>query len=213
MHINIISFHTGTWPDALKMAKIKLIFKEGDRTKPDNQRSIYIFPTFTRVIEKHPLRRLESHCEKNSITSDNQYGFIKGRSTEPAILKMTEKIKGNIEDKILTPRILVDLTKDFDLINHYILQDKLPSNETRGVPIKLNERYLRNRKQFVNVNDTSSRMSYVIFGVPQGSILGLFLFLLFINDIPDYLHINTFLCGDDTNILLKLRMSRTCTLA
>lgn len=204
LHIINTSFHTGTYPDALRIAKVTPIFKKGDKTEPGNYRPIAILPTFTKVIEKLLLRQLESYCKKNSMSSSSQYGFINRRSMNLAILNMTEKLKSNTENKILTLGIFVDLTKAFDLINHSILLDKLHSCGICGVPLQVLESYLKNRKQSVIINNNTSCMTNVTSRVSQGSLLGPLVFWLFINDYRIIYTLTQFYT-DDTNIFIEAK--------
>lgn len=116
---------------------------------------------------------------------------------------MVERTKQNIEMKLLTMGIFVDLSKAFDLLNHNLLIQKLSAYGVRGGPLNLIKSYLANRNQFVNLSGTVSTTKSISIGVPQGSILGPFLFVVFINDLAGYLKQDCVLYADDTNIFLS----------
>lgn len=200
--INTI-FTTSSYPDSLKIAKAIPIFKNGDKLKPENYRPTALLPVITKVIEKLLLKRLSLFFSENNLITPSQYGFIKRKSTDLALLNMAEKTKQNIELKLLTMGIFVDLTKAFDLINHELLLQKLSAYGVRGVALNLIESYLSNRCQFVTLADTISTTKPIAIGVPQGSILGPFLFLMYINDLAAYLQKDCVLYADDRNIFIS----------
>ena len=198
------SLKTGIVPDNCKIAKIVPLFKSGDKKLFNNYRPISILPCISKIYEKVVYNRLLAYVNKNNILSKNQYGFRNKHSTATAIVDFNEKLSSAIDSGFYTIGIFLDLAKAFDTINHEILLKKLEHYGIRGVPLKWFESYLTNRKQFVQYYNAKSKLHQINCGVPQGSILGPLLFLLYINDIcssSDKLSFTLF--ADDTNLFYK----------
>ena len=147
--------------------------------------------------------RLNNFLELNSIICPNQFGFRSGFSTEHSLICITECIKKTIEEKKYGCGVFIDLKKAFDTVNHQILLLKLEHYGIRNESLKWFHSYLLDRKQYVSINGTKSDITTVKCGVPQGSVLGPLLFLLYINDLPNISSkLKIFLFADDTNIYL-----------
>jgi hypothetical protein len=195
------SLQMGIFPDLLKIAKVCPVFKDGDPRLFTNYRPISILPSFSKIFEKIISDRLIAYLEKNRILSTNQFGFRKNHSTYMAIADMYDKISSAIDENKYSIGIFIDLSKAFDTIDHSILIKKLEHYGVRGIPLKLFMNYLTNRKQYVVYNNVSSGLSNICCGVPQGSILGPLLFILYVNDISNSSNILHFiLFADDTNL-------------
>ena len=133
-----------------------------------------------------------------------QFGFRIGHSTDHALISLTETIKSSLDNKRFGCGIFIDLQKAFDTVNHDILLQKLEHYGIRGTALKWFQSYLTNRKQFVSINGHSSSQREITCGVPQGSVLGPLLFLIYINDLPKSSKLLSFyLFADDTNIYFE----------
>ena len=195
------SFRTGIFPDNLKIAKICPIDKNGEKNLISNYRPISILPSFSKIFEKAVYNRLLSYLDHNLIVINNQYGFRQKHSTYMAILDLYEKISKAVDKNEFGVGIFIDLSKAFDTLDHSILLSKLEFYGVRGITLKWFQSYLSNRKQYVSYNGASSCSKVITCGVPQGSILGPLLFVLYINDIVNCSSILRFiLFTDDTNL-------------
>jgi hypothetical protein len=200
------SFLMGVFPDKLAIAKVCPIFKNGDKCQFTNYRPISVLPSFSKIFEKVVCNRLIAFFESKNILVDNQFGFRKNRSAYMAILEMYDRISLAIDNREYAIGIFIDLSKAFDTINHSIMIRKLEYYGIRGIALDWFNSYLKSRQQYVFFNGVSSSLKPINCGVPQGSILGPMLFILYINDIVNCSNIWKFiLFADDTNLFYKNR--------
>ena len=184
------------------MAKIVPIFKAEDNTNANNYRPISLLSNFNRIFEKLVHSRMESFIEQNDILSPSQYGFRKAHSTQHAILDIVSTIQKNMDKRLFSCGVFIDLKKAFDTVDHKILLHKLEHYGFRGVINKWFSSYLDSRTQTTQIGSYISNMQNTICGVPQGSVLGPLLFLSYINDIQEsFKKLKLFLFADDTNAL------------
>ena len=203
-HIFNVSLSTGIFPSDLKVAKIIPVFKKDDPHIFSNYRPISLLPCFSKILERLIYNRLDNFLSSYNILHSNQYGFRQHHSTDLALLDIYDKISTALTNGHHTIGIFLDLSKAFDTIDHSILLSKLNHYGIRGTPLALLSNYLSNRQQFTSFGSQSSDRLPVQCGVPQGSILGPLLFLLYVNDIPHSSDLLSFvLFADDTNIFLS----------
>ena len=203
-HICNLSLINGCFPDQLKIAKVVPIHKSDNPNLFSNYRPISVLPVFSKVLEKLMHVRLYTFLESHNILYHRQYGFRPGYSTNSALFDVTNNILNNMEKSQFTLGVFLDLSKAFDTVNHNILLNKLYHYGIRGTALNWFKDYLSRRHQFVLFNSTSSTSRPISSGVPQGSILGPLLFLLYINDLPNVSKILSFVIyADDTNIFLN----------
>ena len=188
----------------MKIAKVVPIYESGNNQLFTNYRPASLLPQFSKILEKLFNCRLMSYVNKSDILYNGQYGFRQKISTALAILDLIEEITTNIDKGNVTVGVFIDLKKAFDTIDHEILLNKLRVYGIRGPASNWLKSYLADRKQFVSFNDVISDYLDVACGIPQGSIIGPTLFILYINDLHNVSKIlNFILFADDTNIFLS----------
>ena len=199
------SFDTGIVPSGMKIAKVIPIFKANDKCLLKNYRPVSLLPAFSKLLEKIMYDKVISFLNSNNILYKHQYGFRAKHSTIHPIIHLLNQCAEatNKNTTEYTLAVLCDLSKAFDVINHKILLHKLRSYGIRGIVNKWFENYLCDRSQFVELENNISARRNVSCGVPQGSILGPLLYLIYVNDIYNACNSKILSFADDTTLLVS----------
>ena len=204
------SLLTGIFPTKLKIARVLPSFKKDDVTLMDNYRPISLLTSTSKLFEKIVFTQLYNYFHENQLFYPSQYGFRKMHSTELAALELTDRILKDIDERNVSLAIFMDLSKAFDTLDHQILLTKLNFYGIGGLALDWFSSYLTGRKQYVEVDGVKSGLLPLSTGVPQGSILGPLLFLIYMNDIPnaneDFKYI---LYADDTTLFSTIQVLAT----
>lgn len=210
-HISTVintSIANEVFPEIWKHAIIKAFHKSGDKEEPSNFRPISLLPVLSKILEKVISFQLIDYLESNKLINDEQYAYRRKMSTEDALMSITEDLYKKFDEGNISLLVLLDLSKAFDSVSHTLLFDKL-----RNISIDPTwfQSYLSNRRQSVQLDScTTSSPTAISFGVPQGSILGPLLFLIFVNDIDCKLSKNEakmVMYADDVQLLLSRKPS------
>ena len=208
------SLDTGKIPEEWKIANVSAIFKKGNKKKAENYRPVSLTSTVCKLMESIIRDSLVHHLKANNLLSNKQFGFISGRSTTLQLLKVLENWTKIIDEGGTIDTIYMDYMKAFDKVPHKRLNHKIDKYGIIGKVGRWIEEFLKNRRQHVVVNGKSSSWQNVTSGIPQGSVIGPVLFILYINDLPDSLKYgsNVYLFADDTKIYKNITSENDCKL-
>lgn len=214
-HVINLSLAQGFFPDELKKSVVNPLFKKGEKSDMGNHRPVTLVSVFAKIYEKVMYNRMITFFEKTNVINEEQHGFRKSKSTSLATFKLVKSVIDSIDSKIPVTVLFMDMSKAFDFVCHKRLIAKLSRYGIRGPTLEWIKSYLSNRNQCVETQKyceksktiKSYRSSYINngYGVPQGSILGPLLFLMYINDLPNYLNHECILFADDTSIIIKCK--------
>ena len=204
-HIINVSFDTGIFPKLMKIAKVIPIYKKSDKALMQSYRPISLLPVFSKIIERIMYNKIVSFFNCNNLFYKHQYGFRCKHSTIHPIIHLLNHCSSayNERSSETTLAIFCDLSKAFDVINHDILLRKLNNYGIRGIANTWLRSYLSGRQQYVEFESHKSSYTDIECGVPQGSILGPLLYLIYVNDISNSCDANILSFADDTTIFLS----------
>ena len=195
---------TGMFPDSWKYANIRPIFKKENREIKSNYRPISLLPICGKILEKIVFDLLYAFLNANNLLSKNQSGFRPGDSTICQLLSITSSIYEAFENYEETRAVSLDISKAFDKVWHEGLIYKLKCNGISGKLLTFFENYLSQRCQRVVLNGKESEWTGIKAGVPQGSVLGPLLFLIYINDLTDNISSDMRLFADDSSLFTRV---------
>ncbi|MDV3196382.1 MAG: reverse transcriptase family protein, partial [Candidatus Phytoplasma stylosanthis] len=201
------SLFTGDFPSKLKISVVRPIYKKGDKNLIENYRPVSLLPVFSKIFEKAVNIQLQEYLQKNKLITESQHGFRKSHSTNSALISLTDNIYRAWDRSQTTAAICCDLSKAFDCVDHDILLKKLEVYGIRGYSLKWFRSYLTERMQktslIIDSRIYESKYDNVRSGVPQGSILGPALFVVYANDLPMNIKAEIVMFADDTTALVK----------
>ena len=184
----------------VNIAKVSAIFKSGDKEDINNYRPISVIPTLARVFKRLIYNQIYDYLTVNNLLNPKQYGFRSLHSTALALSESTNHWLLDMGNGKMNSVIFLDIKKAFDTVSHDILLHKMKVYGISGPELEFFNSYLRNRVQCCNINGCTSDVRKTSCGVPQGSILGPLLFLIYMNDLPDSVeNANITMFADDTS--------------
>jgi hypothetical protein len=198
-------YETGETPSLWRHANVAPVFKKGEKSKPSNYRPISLTCICSKLMEHIVTSAIMTHTSENNILYKHQHGFRSKRSCETQLIEFTSEVVNNMQEGFQTDVLIMDFSKAFDKVGHEHLLSKLNHYGINGRTNRWIRSFLADRTQTVVLDDEKSHTGDVISGVPQGSVLGPCLFLIYINDMPNGITSTVRLFADDTIAYLALK--------
>ena len=196
-----MSIEKSIFPDSCKIAKLIPLFKKGSALEPKNYRPISLLPLLSKLFEKIAHEQTQKYLDENNIIYKYQSGFRAKHSTDTCLSLLNDKILSGMDDGLLTGMVLIDLQKAFDTIDHEVFFSKMAHIGFSSDTINWYKSYLNNRTFLVNIEKELSSPGDLACGVPQGSILGPLIFLLYVNDMSSSIDCDLLLYADDSCLI------------
>jgi hypothetical protein len=198
------SLTQGLFPQEMKQTVVRPVFKDGATNSPANYRPIANVSTFSKIYEHVFVSRLINFLFEKHLLCREQYGFVKGKNTTGAMVEFATNAITALDQKCKSIGIFLDLQKAFDCLDHKVLFDRLYSLGVRGVALNWIKSYLLNRTQTVQIENEKSEKLQLHFGIPQGSVLGPILFILYINSLTkNFPNLQITMYADDIALLFQ----------
>ncbi|XP_072014972.1 uncharacterized protein [Amphiura filiformis] len=194
------SLDSGSLPKEWKTARVTPIFKKGSKKNAGNYRPVSLTCIPCKIMETILKKKMQEHVDKHGALSERQHGFVKGKSCLTNLLETLEEVTENLDQGVGVDIIFLDYAKAFDSVPHKRLINKLKAYGFNGKVLNWIEDFLMGRSQTVTVRNATSNQADVLSGVPQGSVLGPLLFILYINDLPQHVNSSIQMFADDTKI-------------
>ncbi|CAM4648684.1 unnamed protein product [Caretta caretta] len=205
-----LSFKSATVPNDWKIAYVTAIFKKGSRGDPDNYRPVTLMSVLGKLVETTVKNKIVRHTEEHKLLRKSQYGFCKGRSCLTNLLEFFEGVNSHVDKGDPVDIVYLDFQKAFDKVPHQRVLCKLSCHGIRGKILSWIGNWLKDREQRVGINGKFSEWRGVTRGVPQGSVLGLILFNLFINDLEKGVNSEVAKFAADTKLLKIVKTKADC---
>ena len=198
-----LSIKSKNFPNPCKLAKLKPIFKKGSRMDPSNYNPISLLPLISKIFEKIVHDQMIEYLAQYKILYKYQSGFRTKHSTDLCLSYLNDKILKGFDNGLFTGMTQIDLQKAFDTIDHNILLEKLKAIGFCDDNVNRFHSYLTDRAFLVSIENKYSAISKISCGVPQGSILGPLLFLIYVNDMKQAVSSDLLLYADDTCLIFQ----------
>lgn len=203
-HMCNLSMSTGVFPDKMKIARVCCVYKSGEPNLVKNYRPISVLPVLSKLLERVVTARITDHFVSNNLLTEFQFGFRQKHTVENAIHKILTDIYSDFNNGEYGLGVFVDLSKAFDTLDRVILLEKLEFYGVKDVELRWVQSYFFARQQYVVFEEGKSSISNVNCGVPQGSIIGPLMFIIYINDIINSSNVAKYVMfADDTNIFMS----------